>query len=241
MAFALAGGVIVAQGLPFSAEPTVARPGSPHRATLEVVTGTARIVDGDTIDIAGRRVRLEGIDAPEAAQTCPGRYAGGLLGPWRCGIAATSALSRLIGSSKATCEVHETDKYDRLIATCFAGGRNLNREMVLRGHAWAFVKYSNSYAAEERQAKTGKTGIWASAQEPQPAWDFRARRWANAEEVAPEGCVIKGNISKRGERIYHTPWSPWYQKVRVSAPDGERWYCDEAEAMAAGFRPAVGR
>lgn len=241
VAFALAGGVIAAQGLIGGSEPTAAGPTGPGRATLEVVSGVARIVDGDTIDVGGRRVRLEGIDAPESTQTCPGRYAGGILGPWRCGVAASAALGRLTGSNPVTCEVHDTDKYDRLIATCFAGGRDINREMVRQGHAWAFVKYSKTYVAEEGEARAAKTGIWASHEPAQPAWDYRARRWANAEQAAPEGCVIKGNISARGERIYHTPWSPWYAKVRVNARVGEQWFCDERQAMAAGFRPAVGR
>lgn len=208
---------------------------------MQIVTGRARIVDGDTIDVAGQRVRLEGIDAPESGQTCPGRYAGSLLEPWRCGVAATHALGRLVGSSPVTCEIHETDKYDRLLGTCLAQGRNVNREMVRRGHAWAFAKYSTSYTQDEELARAEKIGIWASSETAQPAWDYRARRWANAEQIAPQGCGIKGNISKRGERIYHTPWSPWYAKVRISASAGEKWFCDEAEAAAAGFRPAVGQ
>ncbi len=208
---------------------------------MAVVTGTARIVDGDTIDVGGRRVRLEGIDAPESAQTCPARYLGGILGPWRCGVAASSALARLIGSSSVSCETHKTDKYERLVATCFLGGRDISRELVRQGYAWAFVKYSINYVAEEKLARTEKIGIWASREPAQPAWEYRKRRWATAEQVAPAGCVIKGNISARGDRIYHTPWSPWYAKVRINVRSGERWFCDEGQAIAAGFRRARGR
>jgi hypothetical protein len=68
---------------------------------------------------------------------------------------------------------------------------------------------------------------------------FRAAgRWAAAEPSAPEGCAIKGNVTSNG-RIYHMPWSPWYAKVRIEPAKGERWFCSEAEAAGAGFRPAM--
>lgn len=238
VAFALTGGSIVSYGLLTGFSPSLAKPRGPGTSPLEIVTGTARVVDGDTIDIDGKRIRLEGIDAPEAAQTCTGRYAGGIFGEWRCGVAASAALVRLTRSKTVTCEARETDKYNRLIATCFVNGRNINRAMVRRGHAWAFVKYSDTYTDEERQARLEKTGLWASSKPATPAWEYRSRRWTNAAQAAPEGCVIKGNISAGGDRIYHTPWSPWYGKVRIKTDAGEQWFCDEAEALAAGFRPA---
>jgi hypothetical protein len=69
-----------------------------------------------------------------------------------------------------------------------------------------------------------------------PAWEFRARRWAAAEGAAPEGCAIKGNVTRNG-RIYHMPWSPWYPQTRIETDKGKRWFCTEAEALAAGWRP----
>lgn len=78
--------------------------------------------------------------------------------------------------------------------------------------------------------------IWQS--ESQLAWEYRADRWARAAAEAPEGSPIKGNISNNGERIYHTPWSPTYAKTRIDESKGERWFCDEAEAIAAGWRTA---
>lgn len=236
VALALAVGSVVGFGLIAGLQSGWAR-----QDQVEVVSGLARVIDGDTIEVAGRRIRLEGIDAPESAQRCPGRYAGGILGDWRCGRAATRALTKLIGHKPVTCQSQETDKYDRLIATCFVGGRDINAEMVRRGHAWAFVKYSRTYVAHERQAQAMKVGVWASRELAQPAWEYRKRRWAKAEQVAPTGCAIKGNISRRGQRIYHAPWSPWYNKVRINTAKGERWFCDEGQAIAAGWRPAVGR
>jgi hypothetical protein len=91
---------------------------------------------------------------------------------------------------------------------------------------------------QEAEARALKVGIWQG--EAEPAWVFRARRWAGAEEAAPKGCAIKGNVSANG-RIYHLPWSPWYGKVRIDEKKGERWFCSESEAMAAGWRPAAVR
>jgi hypothetical protein len=73
--------------------------------------------------------------------------------------------------------------------------------------------------------------------EAQPAWEFRETRWAGAEQEAPEGCAIKGNITGNGQ-IYHMPWSTWYGKVKVEPAKGERWFCTEDEAQTAGWRAA---
>ena len=56
----------------------------------------------------------------------------------------------------------------------------------------------------------------------------------SAEE--PGGCNIKGNVNTRGERIYHVPGQKYYDKTRISASHGERWFCSEEEARAAGWR-----
>jgi endonuclease YncB( thermonuclease family) len=211
------------------------------------IEGIARVVDGDTIEIGGTRIRLEGIDAPEGDQQCASR---GGTGPgtgidsiWRCGQVATAELQRLVGRTPVRCDGRGIDKYGRTLAICFSGPMDINAEMVRRGLAWAFVKYSSAYVAEEAEARTRGVGIWQAA--TVTAWDHRAGRWAQASEGAPGkgagngapgDCVIKGNITSGG-RIYHMPWSPWYEKVRIEATKGERWFCNENEALAAGWRP----
>jgi len=67
-------------------------------------------------------------------------------------------------------------------------------------------------------------------------WEFRAKRWEVAVQVAPEGCPIKGNIGRNG-KVYHPPWSPWYKRTSISTKNGERWFCSEKEAIEAGWRP----
>jgi hypothetical protein len=51
-----------------------------------------------------------------------------------------------------------------------------------------------------------------------------------------DACNIKGNINTRGERIYHVPGQKYYDETRISASHGERWFCSEEEARAAGWR-----
>jgi endonuclease YncB( thermonuclease family) len=201
-------------------------------APSEVVSGPAMAVDGDTLDVSGARVRLEGIDAPEVSQTCPRAW----LGTWDCGRAAKRAMEDMVRGQDVTCESRGHDKYDRMLGVCFAAGRNVNAAMVRAGLAWAFVKYSDTYVAEEAEARAARAGIWAA--EAEPAWLYRERRWASANGAAPNGCAIKGNVTERG-RIYHLPWSTWYGKVKVEPAKGERWFCSEADAAAAGFRPAI--
>lgn len=194
-----------------------------------------RVIDGDTIELDGTSYRLHGIDAPEAGQKC--KTARG--SNWNCGQAAISLMEDLVLGVDVTCRGQEEDGYGRMIAVCYTDGRDINAEMVRTGHAWAFRRYSEDYAGLEDATKAKGVGVWEA--ETQTPWDYRAEQWSFAEQEAPDGCPIKGNISNNG-RIYHAPWSPWYSRTKVSAEKGERWFCDEAEAIAAGWRaPYWGR
>jgi len=202
------------------------------------IAGPARVIDGDTIDIAGVRVRLEGIDAPENGQTCGSRDPAMGGRQWGCGAAAAAAVERLIARREVRCWSAGTDRYGRVLAQCTAGDTDLSAEMVRSGYAWAFVKYSERYVGVEAEARAAGVGVWQG--EATAPWEYRAQRWASAEPVAPGGCAIKGNISGKGH-IYHPPWSPWYGRVTIDTTRGERWFCTEGEALAAGWRPAKAR
>lgn len=194
--------------------------------------GAAVVVDGDTIEISGERVRLEGIDAPETAQTCT--TVGGET--WNCGLEASEVLRALISNKSVSCDRVGQDKYGRTLGICFADADDLNAAMVRTGYAWAFIKYSEAYAGAEREAKAVRAGVWQGS--AVPAWEFRHKPVALADASAPNGCLIKGNVSKNGQ-IYHTQGSAWYDKVKVDESAGERWFCSEDEAKAAGWRPAA--
>ena len=95
------------------------------RQTEPTLTGIPRIIDGDTIRIGNTRIRLHGIDAPEAKQTCT---AGGK--EWRCGQEATNALVGVIGGHWVACSQRDVDRYGRIVAVCRAGHVDLNAWMV---------------------------------------------------------------------------------------------------------------
>lgn len=183
-----------------------------------------RVIDGDTLDMDGTIYRLNGIDAPEHGQTCGG---------WACGKASTETLVELVKGRDIACDPVSRDGYGRIVATCYADGADIGAQLIDKGLAWAFVKYSDTYARREAAARRNARGIWTGRFTP--PWEYREDRWRKATAAAPRGCPIKGNISRNGH-IYHAPWSPWYSRTRISPSKGERWFCSEAEAIAAGWR-----
>lgn len=200
-------------------------------ASAAEITGAARVIDGDTVDIGPVRIRLHGIDAPESDQTCA-RVGGGT---WNCGTASTKRLANLIDGETISCSALERDHYGRVIAVCYQNDVDLNALLVREGLAWAFTHFSEDYASLEVTARAAGVGVWQA--ESTPPWEYREQRWERAAAAAPRsGCPIKGNINRDGERIYHTPWSPWYDRVQIDEAQGQRWFCDEAEAQAAGWR-----
>lgn len=206
----------------------------------DTLRGRATVTDGDTIVVAGTVVRLEGIDAPETAQSC--RTSDGTS--WPCGREATRALADLIGSANVSCTNTGLDKYGRVLGVCDANGHELNAQIVRRGWAWAFVRYSRAYVHEEARAKSDRVGVWQG--DAQPAWEYRASRAARkpggpgerTQVVATgETCTIKGNVTANG-LIYHMPSTRWYDAIRMDVIRGKRWFCSEADALAAGWRAA---
>jgi len=181
------------------------------------ISGPAKIVDGDTLDVGAVRIRLHGIDAPEAGQSC--KLPNGKT--WSCGTAAMNELAELVDGRTVECQAHDRDAYGRIIASCSAAGVDLNRHMVEKGLAWAFLTYSDAFAELEGEIRAAAIGIWQAPSET--PWDYRANRWARAAEASPRpGCPIKGNVARGGERIYHTPWSPWYGRTQINEAAGER-------------------
>lgn len=198
-------------------------------ALADTVNGAARLLDGDTLQIDNQVVRLHGVDAPETGQTCFDASERS----YRCGVDALDGLRTLIAGKSVRCTGSEYDRYDRLIARCWAGSTDLNRALVSKGLAVAYKRYSDDYLAEEIDAFKAGRGLWRG-RFARPH-DMRAERWAAAKQVSPDGCPIKGNISARGQ-IYHTPYSQYYDKTRINTTRGERWFCSEDEALAAGWR-----
>lgn len=135
-----------------------------------ILMGVASVIDGDTIEIHGTRIRLHGVDAPERSQLC--QHPSGK--DWRCGQQASLALADRIGRTLVRCEPRDHDRYGRVIAVCFQGTDDLSRWLVSNGWAVAFRRYSLDYIAEEDTARTAGKNIWSGPFEM--PWDWRAAR-----------------------------------------------------------------
>jgi endonuclease YncB( thermonuclease family) len=204
---------------------------------LQPITGPARVIDGDTLSVSGKRIRLHGIDAPESAQTCQTNGQ-----DWPCGKYATIALERFIGRSATHCRAKDRDQYGRIVAVCLAGGptgRDVNAAMVRDGWALAYRRYSTDYVTQEQVAREAGSGMWRGTftkpWEWRQAQRQRERPLPAANDNDASRCMIKGNISRNG-RIYHVPGGAYYNRTKINEAKGERWFCNEAEARAAGWR-----
>ena len=131
--------------------------------------GPARVIDGDTIEIEGARIRLFGIDAPETRQVCD------LYGePYRCGQEATKALAERVGARPLTCRQRTTDRYGRAVAVCYLDDEDIGAWLVRAGWALSFRKYSEAYSGEEAAARRQGLGLWRGRFEP--PWEWRQNR-----------------------------------------------------------------
>jgi len=139
----------------------------PSPARADSLIGQATVIDGDTLEIHNKRIRMAGIDAPESRQLCVNADAV----EYRCGKDAAFALADYISRAPVSCHGIGHDRYGRLIATCSAHGVNLNAWMVENGYAVAYRHYSGAYVEQEEAAKIARRGVWAGSF--QMPWDWR--------------------------------------------------------------------
>jgi endonuclease YncB( thermonuclease family) len=210
-----------------------------ERATPTVtITGTAVVLDGDTLDVDGRRVRLHGVDAPEKGQTC--KSAAGAA--WNCGEAAKAALARMVDGRRLVCQQRDIDRYRRIVAVCFRGKDDINAALVVAGWALAYRQYGLDYVPQEGTAQAARLGLWSGSFEN--PWDYRRNqddsnrndRGSSTPATRSADCSIKGNINADGDRIYHAPGGEFYDRTEIDAGKGERWFCSETQARSAGWR-----
>ncbi|MFD2676004.1 thermonuclease family protein [Camelimonas lactis] len=133
-----------------------------------LVVGQASVIDGDTIEIHGQRIRLEGIDAPESNQVCEAKGKRDVA----CGRDAAWFLADIIGRQTVYCSQTGTDRYRRVLAECEVGGKDIGDAMVRSGHALAYRRYSTRYVMAEDAARAAKAGMWAY--DFLPPWEWRA-------------------------------------------------------------------
>jgi len=198
----------------------------------DLVKGRASAVSGDVLRLGNRFFRLTGVEAPEPGQICA--KANGRT--WDCGASAQSALQRLVHGRRIACEPTGQSGDGLSSASCMAGDLDIARELVRGGFAFA-GKDGRVYASEEELARSEGQGLWQGTPERPEEW--RTKLWNEAKKEAPDGCPIKGFV-KSGGRIYAMPWSTGYSRRELRTVKGERWFCSEDEARAAGFRPSAG-
>ena len=145
---------------------------------INKISGFAKVVDGDTIKINSKKIRLYGIDAPEKKQKCKKTYLTisfmSFTKDYMCGEVSTQKLIKKINKQKLNCNILDVDRYKRLIGECFKRNINLNSWMVSNGYAVAYRKYSKKYVSDEINAKNNKLGIWQGKFEM--PWDFRKKK-----------------------------------------------------------------
>ena len=144
---------------------------------INKISGFAKVVDGDTIKINSKKIRLYGIDAPEKKQKCKKTYLTisfmSFTKDYMCGDVSTEKLIKKINKQKLNCNILDVDRYKRLIGECFKKNINLNSWMVSNGYAVAYRKYSKKYVSDEINAKNNKLGIWQGKFEM--PWDYRRK------------------------------------------------------------------
>lgn len=207
------------------------------------IVGPARVIDGDTLEVAGTRIRLGGIDAPEMAETCTDARGA----DWPCGRWATEATVALFEGVALRCEDLGARSYNRIVGRCYLDGRDIAHDLIGLGIARVCDRFAaeqgvlERYSAVEVQARAEGAGIFGGPLNPQAGF-CRLRGAAQAAPVAlvdaDGNCRIKGNVSGNG-RIYHVPGSRHYDRVDMNHPD-KRWFCSVEEAEAAGWRAPRG-
>lgn len=204
--------------------------GHANRSGAEIV-GVIRVIDGDSFEVAGVKIRLHAIDAPETGQICQTTEGA----DWACGGWITRAVADRYAGKEAQCQAVDTDRYGRTVAKCTALGEDVGGWLVREGYAFAYAKYGDDYVDVERQAAASNQGLHAVRLQSPAAYRASRRTVADAPQ---SGCKIKGNISADGTRIYHTPGQSFYDRTAIDTARGERWFCSPTQAQAAGWRAA---
>jgi micrococcal nuclease len=197
-----------------------------------------RVVDGDTIDVGvngkTERLRLIGINTPE---TVDPKKPVECFGPQ----ASANAHKFLDGTEvKIAADPSQGDKdiYGRLLRYVWLrDGLFYNLEAIKDGFAFEYTfktayQYQKEFQAAQKSAQENKLGLWSACDEN------KIIATPDATGTAAEKCLIKGNISSSGVKLYELPGCPYYSKTVIDSNKGEKWFCTEAVALAAGWRKA---
>jgi micrococcal nuclease len=201
-----------------------------------------RVVDGDTIEVEidgeTHKVRYIGIDTPETVD--PRRPVGCF------GEEASAANKALVEGLIVGLEgdVSDTDTFGRLLRYVWLSDSEMvNAILVREGYAQSSayppdVRHQELFDGLEAEARSAGRGLWGpvcpETSSPAPAGSPAE---GACEHSGTSEAVIKGNISTNsGEKIYHLPGGGFYEQTVIDEAAGERWFCTESEAIAAGWR-----
>ncbi len=206
-----------------------------------------KVVDGDTIDILingkTERLRLIGINTPEVVD--PRK-------PVECfGKEASDNAKKLLDGQQvriaADPSQDDKDIYGRSLRYVWrSDGLFYNLEAIQDGFAYEYTyqvpyQYQQEFKTAQKLAQENHAGLWAPGacvNFPPSAVTLSPARSSSFPATAANNCLIKGNISASGEKIYHVPGCDYYDQTVIDESKGEKWFCTEAEAVQAGWRKA---
>ncbi len=143
----------------------------------KIISGIAKVIDGDTIKIEKKKIRFFGIDAPESKQLCKKAWLSisflSFNKSYPCGEISTKRLKNKINNKFIICKSNNKDRYNRFIAVCYKDKTNINSWMVSNGYAVAYRKYSKKFVSQENLAKKEKLGLWSGTFEM--PWEWRKK------------------------------------------------------------------
>jgi len=160
-AMAILGASFVAMGLPSDLMGSAPRNQEWYSPAAQI-----RIVDGDTLRMGERTLRLYGVDAPVRGQFCTDES--GRL--YDCGTAAAAELARLVGERGVSCRVQGRDRFGRALGVCQAGDVELNASIVTNGWALADGGSLPALVPIEAAARVAQRGLWRGGFEPPSHW-----------------------------------------------------------------------
>lgn len=204
----------------------------------------AKVVDGDTIDLVingkTERLRLIGINTPEVVD--PRK-------PVECfGREASDNAKKLLSGQEVRIEVDpsqdDRDKYGRLLRYVWRrDGLFYNLEAIEDGFAYEYTyqlpyRYQKEFKAAQKYAKDNEVGLWAKGVCHKDESGYVLEAQSSSTSLKNNKCLIKGNIGSDSVKIYHLPECSYYKQTVIDESQGEKWFCSEAEAIAAGWRKA---
>lgn len=141
---------------------------APALQSWSATAAEVTVVDGETLRLGDRTLRLKGLDAPERGETCHGAAGAG----FDCAAASAAALARLVNGRSLACQIEGRDGFGRGLGRCAAGGIDVNLELVSTGFAIAAPGSRGALVSAEAEARQAGRGLWSSG--APEAW--RSRR-----------------------------------------------------------------